>query len=59
MGGAVPVEYFAWPIVEHHLHPLYLGVRDLLKPRLFREELPQQTIDGLVRPAFPRALRMG
>src|SRR5207247_3939544 len=59
MCGAVPVEHFPGPVVEHRLHPLDLASRELIKPRARGKKLAQQAIGVLVRPPLPGTLRVG
>lgn len=46
--GTVPIQYFPWASIEHHLHPLDLGARHLREPCPFGEELAQQAVGVLV-----------
>ena len=58
MGGAMPIQDFPEPIVEHGLHPLALGSRQSSETRAFRKALAQQAIRVLVRPPLPGRMWM-
>src|SRR2546428_9153917 len=58
MGRAVPVQDFAWSVVEHRLHLLDLFSRELIEPRARGEKLAQQAIGVLVRSPLPGTMRV-
>src|SRR5436309_10252200 len=58
MGWAVPVQDFAWSVVEHRLHLLDLFSRELIEPRARGEKLAQQAIGVLVRSPLPGTMRV-
>jgi hypothetical protein len=57
MCGAVPIQDFPRPIVEHRLHPLNLAAGQLIESRPFGKELAQQPTGVLVCASFPRTMR--
>src|SRR2546427_12594338 len=58
MGRAVPVQDFAWSVVEHRLHLLDLFSRELIEPRARGENLAQQAIGVLFRSPLPGTMRL-
>ncbi|TKS59088.1 MAG: hypothetical protein EWM73_03365 [Nitrospira sp.] len=58
MGGAVPVQDFPRPIVEHGLHPFDCSSREPIESCALGEKLAQQSVDVLIGPSLPGTMQV-